>query len=50
MTTEQYELESLLQQQANQFFMRDGGKNECAIKTYIVGDFEFAYDRSRHGG
>lgn len=27
MTTEQYELESLLQQQANQFFMRGGGKN-----------------------
>lgn len=50
MTTEQYELESLLQQQANQFFMRDGGKNECAIKTYTIADFEFAYDRSRHDG
>lgn len=50
MTTEQYELESLLQQQANQFFMRDGGKNECAIKAYIIADFEFAYNRSRHDG
>lgn len=50
MSVNQYDLECLLQQQASQFSMRVGGENESAIKIYLICDFEFAYDRSRHDG
>lgn len=50
MTISTHDFEYLLRQEASLFSMRDGGKKESAIKTYIVADFEFAYERSRHAG
>ena len=50
MTTAHYEFERELEQQASMFSMQAGRKNECAVRTYIVADFEYAYDHSRYDG
>ena len=50
MSITEHDFECQLQQQASQFTMRAGGENESAIKTYVIADFEFSYDRSRHEG
>lgn len=39
-----------LEHQAKQFSLRQGGANKAAVRTYIVADFEFNYDRSRYQG
>ncbi|RDC61355.1 hypothetical protein HME9302_02577 [Alteripontixanthobacter maritimus] len=50
MSNSEYDFECLLQQQASKFSMRAGGENESEVKVFIIADFEFSYDRSRHEG
>lgn len=50
MTIEHNDFERELEQQASMFSMQAGRENEGAVRTYIVCDFEYAYDRARYDG
>ena len=50
MTIEHNDFERELEQQASMFSMQAGRENERAVRTYIVADFEYAYDHSRYAG
>ena len=50
MTIERNDFERMLELQASMFSMQAGRENEGAVRTYIVADFEYAYDQSRYKG
>lgn len=50
MSIEQFDLERMLEQQASLFSNRGGGKNGQSIRSFVIADFEYAYDHNRHAG